>query len=574
MAAIQNFGSMLSDADTQVVRGGFSTMPWVPEFGWHTDEAEAAQDAHQPQMLAALQCFLWFFVSAAQKAWVHLAAEMQAGKTGVVNALLRLMFANARTLGIRPERVFIITGMNDNAWVKQTRERVPRGVRGQVEHNGGLARTARDLRGLAEADPMGLRNVVIIVDESHIATNVGNRPNRMVYNLLAELCPPALWTERNIRVLTISATDPAKVAAMDVSVIGTHVVRLLTSDAYQSVAKLNAAGRLRWAEDFGDIHQDSAIAEVARVVAEMPPLYHFLRCKNGKHALVETKLLASIPGCRVIQWNANERPATTGADGSVGMLEDINEQIAEAPEVHTFILLKNMFYASKTMDDTHVGVLYDRVGGRDDTNLQSLLGRACGYGKSERTIVYGSRQTVTNYVDFWQEVITGQGIPPTDIPVERLDRRMAATRVVAVNGGHALHTTHLHAAPGGRVAGRAEGGGGVVPRAAALIEDNFRASWHPFTTLDQAKTFAPSVRRPQMDVEGFYKSSAPTLQVCRYDTIIGLQSGRATSMMPSPTLRALPVNGTSDRIYVGYRTITDPGSAVFFIKRVTRVRAD
>jgi hypothetical protein len=254
------------------------------------------------------------------------------------------------------------------------------------------------------------------------------------------------------------------------------------------------------------------------------------------------------------------------------MMEDINERLAEAPAVHTFFLLKEMFRAAKTMDDTHVGVLYDRVGGKDDTNLQSLLGRACGYGKSMRTVIYTSRQTVTNYLNFWQEVINGQGAPPTDIPIEKLDKKMAGVRIgAAAGGGHALHTTHLHAAPGGRGAGG--GGGGVAPRAPrnVLNEAHFTAEWKEFDTLAAAKAFGKRIHTPQQDTAGFYKSSAPTLQVCRYDTIIGLQGGKTTAMMPSPTLLKLAVGGTCDRIYVGYKDLANTSSAVFFIKRVTRV---
>ena len=37
-----------------------------------------------------------------------------------------------------------------------------------------------------------------------------------------------------------------------------------------------------------------------------------------------------------------------------------------------------MFYAAKRLHDEHAGIFFDRVGAKDDTNLQSLLGRACG----------------------------------------------------------------------------------------------------------------------------------------------------------------------------------------------------
>jgi len=167
--ATQSFSAALSDAEMQMATAGFATTLWIPEFGWSAAEHEASEDPHEPQILAAMQCFLYFFVAQTQRAWVHLAAEMQAGKTGVVTALIRLMLANARLLRITPDRMFIITGMSDNAWLKQTRERLPLGVRTGVQHSGGLSKIIATLHSLANGDI--LSNVLIVLDESHIASS-------------------------------------------------------------------------------------------------------------------------------------------------------------------------------------------------------------------------------------------------------------------------------------------------------------------------------------------------------------------------------------------------------------------
>ena len=241
--------AMISDAEMQLATAGFKTSLWQPEFGWAASEAEASAAPHAPQLAAALQSFLYMFVAGAQRAWVHLAAEMQAGKTGVVNALLRLVFANSLGAGSKlrftPDRVFVITGMNDTAWVKQTKERLPLGVRSGVSHNGGLDKIVCALHKLAEPAP--LANVLIVVDESHIASSSSNRPNSLIYTAVARLCPRELWDERGIRFLTISATDPAKAVAMEDARMpfAARVVVLKTDERYQSVASLAATDRLR-----------------------------------------------------------------------------------------------------------------------------------------------------------------------------------------------------------------------------------------------------------------------------------------------------------------------------------------
>jgi hypothetical protein len=169
-----SFDGYLSDALLQI-SNSFNATPWVPEFGWDESETLAAETSHEPQLLAAAQCFLAFFVKPIKRVWVHLAAEMQAGKTGVVTTLIRLILSNSATLKIRPNRIFVLTGMGDNAWKKQTRDRLPQGVRANVHHSGGLSKVVKALHSLASSGE--LSNVLIVIDESHIAAAANNRPN-------------------------------------------------------------------------------------------------------------------------------------------------------------------------------------------------------------------------------------------------------------------------------------------------------------------------------------------------------------------------------------------------------------
>ena len=566
--ATQSFAGAHSDAEMQMTAAGFSTALWTPEFGWSSTEAEASEDSHAPQLLAAMQCFLQFFVAQTLRAWVHLAAEMQAGKTGVVTALIRLMLANARRLRITPDRIFIITGMSDNAWVKQTKDRVPSGVRSGVQHSGGLLKVIGALKSLAAAGP--LANVLIVLDESHIASSTGNRPS-MVYSEVVLLCPREKWAESNIRFLTISATDPAKglVMAAAECPISARVVRLQTNDAYQSVESLHQAGRIRATESLvvSAKANPRAIAQLKRdVMAFDRPRYHIIRPSHGKQAQAESVLAEAFPGCSIMPWDSSSRPDASTDEASSVKLEDINLLLEVQPSVHTFILLKNMFYASKTMDDTHVGVLYDRVGGKDDTNLQSLLGRACGYGKSKATIVYTSEQTVTNYLGFWREVIAGGPAPLTEIPVSRLDKKMAGQRVESRVAGAApaLPVARTYATPAG-------GGGSVLvsqeKKREKKNEDDYEATWKEFPTFEAAKVWAKGVHKPSVKDGFFQTSTTKGPEVLRYDQVMAMKGGKKTANLPKTE-----VGKTVHRLYVGYKDMANPNTAVFVIRRVTRLR--
>ena len=414
---------------------------------------------HDPQMLAALQTFAWMFTGTQPRAWIHLAAEMQAGKSGVVNALIRLVLQNYATLHTGPDRIFVLTGMADDAWRKQTRARVPQKVRANVHHSGGLKKVREALLKLAAKD--GLRDLLIVLDESQVAAAGANRPNALVYKTIRELVPPEQWVERNIRFLTVSATDPAKVLAMEGCEVPCRVVRLLTTKAYQSVETLKAEKRIRpldTKEGFGNIGSTpKSLTELKRAVGTYTtPLWHILRPTMGKTSEVEWMLRKEFPEARIVTWDSKIRATAGDEEDSEATeeLKDINDLLSTAPATHSFVLLKNMFYAAKTLNDEFVGVLWDRMGaavGGDNARLQSLLGRACGYGKSKRTVIYTSLETVERYLGFWRDLCrsTDAATSTTEHAAAKLHRKMPGVSAVETETGAKVVLTKSVANPTG-----------------------------------------------------------------------------------------------------------------------------
>ena len=293
------------------------------------------------------------------------------------------------------------------------------------------------------------------------------------------------------------------------------------------------------------------------------------------------------PGARVIRYDSETKAAAAAAGGagasssdtgsviSLAGVEDINEIISVAPEQHTFIVIRNMFYAAKTLNDAHIGVLWDRMGGKDDTNLQSLLGRACGYGKSKRTIVYTCRSTVDNHLAFWRELCSSVKAEPRieHLTASELSGKMPGIVASKAKGGGAcLHPSAVVAAPMGVAVG---GAGGAGPAAAAAIpkktvadEDDFVHMYTTHSTLDSARF--PHMRTPKQDAAGFYLTSTkngPERQ--SYAACLTLCTGKKTSNLPC---KDLAVGKSVRRLYVGYRNLSDPTSAVFFVRTLTRVK--
>jgi len=290
---------------------------------------------------------------------------------------------------------------------------------------------------------------------------------------------------------------------------------------------------------------------------------------------VKSKLERRFPGSTVIQWDASRKASAGGSDeASTVSMNDINELLQQEPTTHTFILLKNMFYAAKTVEDKYVGVFWDRVGSKDDTNLQSLLGRACGYNKSKDTIVYCSKQTVENYVSFWKELCSNPDFPPElAVPLARVDRKMAGIRANPhVGAGCSLAASSNHASPLSSVGA----GSGAAPgngRARMVAnEDEFECEWREFNTLEEARAWGGNTVRStfKTDENGFILSSAATkLKKLRYEEIMRLKGGKKTGNMAWENLKVGGRPGI--RLYVGYRDENDITSVVYVVRRLTKI---
>jgi hypothetical protein len=573
-----NFGARIADA--KVNMGELISEPWTPETGIRADEALSFEEIHDAQYLAALRACAAMFASTQKRVWVHLAAEMQAGKTGVITTVARLILANFKRLQITSDRIFVVTGMQDEAWQIQTALRLPFVLRENVHHGATLTKVAEKLR--LRAGPDHLKNVMIFIDESHYATAANNQPAKQVYDTVSALCPRDMWAENNIRFMTISATDPAKVIAMKATTVPCQVVRLQTTKLYQSVEKLQALNRIRFLDQVpvnAALHTPTGFNALTEAVEELEdvhgPLVHILRPQNGKGAEVVRQLHARFPLAIVHPWDVASnkeklRVVKEESSSGVGSATDINVAILNKPAAATtFVVLKGMFRAAKTLNDTYVGVLYDRVGVKQDaTNLQSLLGRACGYRKSTRTIVFTSQSTVTNYLRCWREMCASKEWVADDaVAVSKLNNLMPHTKaVVGADGIAKLVTSGDHATPFGRGVGAATAEDTAASARVSRDEDDYIVQWsQEFTTMDALK--ASKLIRGRMiapNEDGFYKNPYGKKPMTRGE-LMAIKSGKSTAYMKLGDDRT-----SARRTYAFYEDPANPSTVRFVVCTLTR----
>ena len=298
----------LDNARSQIQEAGFEFELWKPETGYRMQtHPDVKADPKDAQLLAAYQCFLALdFVkkvdsgsalgacaagshdsadgkspisSDDERIWVHLQAEMQAGKTGVVWALIRLILKNfskkyeLSKRGKRPEgwpsfnadNIMVVTSCRNCEWKHQ--------MSGEFSHfidsSPKLEALKAHLLALASANGGVIKNVLIVIDESHIADCEANRPNE-VLKTLSELTQNQMFA-RNVRVLTISATDPAALEDPRLR----KAVRLRTADTYQSVKTLHEEGHDHTSLLLPDLPKTSQIRSMSfpEIVSQNSPTF-------------------------------------------------------------------------------------------------------------------------------------------------------------------------------------------------------------------------------------------------------------------------------------------------------------
>jgi hypothetical protein len=558
-------------ATQQVVDAGFKTDLWVPLGGiWSPSEVEASNPIYPEQLLCALMAFFWLYAGPSKRAWVHVAAEMQAGKSGVMAALIRMVYSNIDKLGVAPHKVFVLTGMSDNSWVKQTKNRLPEQFRRNVWHNAQLGKVRAMLAMLHERDD--LRNLLFIVDESQIASGGSNCMSTHVYAYLRSKCPVSEWTARGIRFVTVSATDPAKVLEMDGETSKT--VRLLTTDKYQSVETMNSSGRIRYIEVTGEIHTEEGMNSLrADVDSFGEPRYHLIRPRPSKHDAVKSALLATFPGCTIVEWDSKRKQRKQDdASSADSEMDDINDLLKNEPVVQTFVILKNMFYAAKTMNDKYVGVAVDRLSTKDETNLQGLLGRLCGYEKSVDTIVYTSKATVDRWISCWKELCASDATSPIIAGHDAKDLHGKMTNVVAsalAGGGAQLSTRASAASPMGIGQAYDFTAPGPEPARGTVCEDDFSSEWREFTSFAAAKAWGRNIHAKKKDANGFEMSSTTgAARKLLVRDVMALRNGKKTAAMPTDHKKRGDVR---DRLFVQYTREDDNTSGQWVVHRLTRI---
>ena len=369
---------------------------WISEKKLYKKKKEKL--VYDPQKEVAKEIIQSF----SQNGLVTLCAPPQWGKTGVS---LFVSYIMAKKKGINPKNVFFITGMSDRSWLLQTKERVLPMWRNNVFHRNTLIRLEERMSGLKRRDED--RDILIIIDECHIANKRDFTMGRIVDSLGLK---PDVIRKKNIKILQISATPSNTL--IDAGEWPNHgKVCPRFNNNYVSFQTFLDEERLR---EPHNLMTTEGCGNYFSEVCSDNPKFHFIRSLSsgprGKenYSLTKTCLQKQ---CReqdaeLVELNMTKTPR---------QIREVFKSLDRQPEKHTFILIKNMLSASKTIGDRFIGSVHESVPNEKDNSseIQGLPGRMCGWTKRRGISgpkIYCKREIVENYLrlydsgfDFQQE---------------------------------------------------------------------------------------------------------------------------------------------------------------------------
>jgi hypothetical protein len=410
----------------------------------------------------------------------------QSGKTGTMLGVIKQYLSDASNQ-IPASNIFLITGLSSVEWVEQTKARMPKEIAERVFHRAELT------KGFADA-MKGLSNVLIIIDETHIAKlekqticaafkKIGllnlqyllhkdikiveftATPNTVIYNI-------SQWGDYSKVVFVESGkgyigcgdllkmgkvkqyldlTGGKKLAKVKKSV-DTNVE--LEEKTKVETKKTSTKGKKK-IDKKGSTSDDPVMDNLAELKATIDnfkqPRYHIVRTDTGKNQEIVIKNFNKV-------FNGNYVLVSYDENNKI----DINAILVKKPVSHVIIFIKEMLRCAKTLHKEFIGVLYERYtkAPNEDNIIQGLIGRLCGYGYNGSSIVYTDIASIESYEKRYAEgfaitsdkkdkkfktkatfndpkLIVGMKVKSTDVDIDGASVEAVVNRV----GEHKIFTT-------------------------------------------------------------------------------------------------------------------------------------
>ena len=309
-----------------------------------------------------------------QHRYVLLRADVQSGKTGTYQYLIRKMLER----GII-DRAYIICGSHELELINQCRDDIkewhPERINGEV----------KVLFRQHFKEKMNTHRALIVVDETHLVCDKDQTLSCFLqdHNLTMMGTTPEMKANETY-ILSVDATPFAELSAIEYeSSCPKAVVKLENAADYFGPMDYFRQGLIRETYSFADQRFND-------LVEQLPQKYILVRI-TGKNRQGYQHLTSAAhrTGCDIVRFTSKEEK---GNQQFVISQEDADEFhrvyphsrpvlcLESAPPRTTIVIVDGRLRCGKRLVKTHIGAVWETSkGANTDTIIQGLLGRMCGY---------------------------------------------------------------------------------------------------------------------------------------------------------------------------------------------------
>jgi hypothetical protein len=331
----------------------------------------------------------------------------QTGKTGCMTALIQYYILSNN---IPINNIYIITGLSDAEWKKDTKNRMPDAITSRVFHRANLSKTFLE-------DITNKKNVLVIMDEIQIACDEDQTIHKTFekcgfYNLDYLL-------ENDIKLIQFSATPDGNLSDMQDWGPYSAKVKLEPGENYYGPKQAIEQNRVKQFKDLKNIDNVEELKQDIINFDYSNPRYHLIRVPNKKKNKDGTnnqnKVISNIKkvfgdNCEYKYPLIDRKIKLPKIDKKTGLpMEnkkgDINDILIKQPKKHTFIFICEKYRCAKTIDEKKfIGILYERYisNPNDSSIIQGSFGRLTGYNDNGDSICYTNIPSIENYIKLWE----------------------------------------------------------------------------------------------------------------------------------------------------------------------------
>ena len=312
----------------------------------------------------------------------------QTGKTGCMTALIQY-FTLSNNIPI--DNIYIITGLSDTEWKKDTQNRMPASINLRVFHRGNFKKFKEYIT--------DKRNCLIIMDEIQIAC----KENQTIHKTFKEcgFYDLDFLLEKDIKLIQFSATPDGNMN--DILDWKHHSAKVQLEPGKGHYGAKQAIDQKR-VKQFKDLTNIDHVKELKTTIDEnfKGPRYHLVRVPNKREnkdgTNNQSKVMSNVKKVfgENYEYNKNYLKEKKG---------DINDILKIKPLKHTFIFYCEILRCAKTQDKKYIGISYERyVPNPDDSSIiQGSFGRLTGYDDNGDSICYTNKSSLKNYIKLWKD---------------------------------------------------------------------------------------------------------------------------------------------------------------------------